>query len=262
MTAPGCFCGTASVATTSSHRLRRLLKTSPHLAQLLIHALSHTEGEFDNRDKDHAHHLVPLSWRPRHPFSSLEPQVGVLSTISNTTEINVAGRRFHTGYIGGSVLARLLAHPSAKTFDITVIVRSQDKAKKFESFGVKAVVGSFKSDLALLEKLVEESHIVFNCADADDLPSVQTILSGLRKRHAKLGDLPIYIHTSGTGVLTAGYETKGLAASDTIFDDSNVEQIENIPPNALHRNVDLAIVQADKEGTSTFLSSSLRRSPS
>ena len=33
-----------------------------------------------------------------------------------------------TGYIGGSVLSRLLEHPSASTFDITVLVRSEEKA--------------------------------------------------------------------------------------------------------------------------------------
>ncbi|KAF7790012.1 hypothetical protein EIP86_000960, partial [Pleurotus ostreatoroseus] len=151
-------------------------------------------------------------------------------------------------YIGGTVLARLLAHPSANTFEITAIVRSEEKAKKLETFGVKAVVGSFKTDLALVEQLAEQAHVVFNCADADDLPATQAILAGLRKRHAKLGDLPILIHTSGTGVLTFGFETAGMSATDTIFDDSNAEQIESISPEAAHRNVDLAIVQADKEG--------------
>ena len=34
------------------------------------------------------------------------------------------------GYLGGSVLSRLLAHPSRDTFEITAIVRSAEKAKK------------------------------------------------------------------------------------------------------------------------------------
>ncbi|PSS36755.1 hypothetical protein PHLCEN_2v1386 [Hermanssonia centrifuga] len=152
-----------------------------------------------------------------------------------------------TGYVGGTVLHRLLTHLSADTFEITVLVRSEEKAKKLESFGVKPVVGSTK-DVVLLEGLVEQAHVVFSCADADDLPAMEAILSGLRKRHAKLGDLPILIHTSGTGELTIGQETKGMYATDTIYDDSNVEQIESLPPDAFHRNVDLAVVQADKEG--------------
>ena len=61
------------------------------------------------------------------------------------------------------MLARLLAHPNASNFEITVIVRSKDKTKKLEMFGVKTVVGSFKTDLDVVEKLSEQSHIVFNC---------------------------------------------------------------------------------------------------
>lgn len=70
------------------------------------------------------------------------------------------------GYIGGSVLAKLLEHSSRDTFDITVIVRAGDKAKQYEQFGVKAVVGSFKEDHALLAKLVEQAHVVFSCVSS------------------------------------------------------------------------------------------------
>ena len=61
------------------------------------------------------------------------------------------------------MLARLLMHPNASNFEITAIVRSEEKAKKLEKLGVKAVVGSFKKDLDVTEKLSEQSHIVFNC---------------------------------------------------------------------------------------------------
>ena len=63
------------------------------------------------------------------------------------------------GYIGGAVLYRLLQHPSAKTFDITALVRSPEKAKKLESFGVKGVVGSL-DDYDLVEDLVSKAHVV------------------------------------------------------------------------------------------------------
>ncbi|GJE96186.1 NAD(P)-binding protein [Phanerochaete sordida] len=152
-----------------------------------------------------------------------------------------------TGYIGGSVLAKLLTDPSADTLDITALVRSEDKAAKLEKFGVRTVVGSFK-DVALVERLAEAAHVVFSMADADDLPMMQAILKGLKQRHAKLGDLPILIHTSGTGILTYGQETKGMAATDVIYDDSDFEQIANIKPEAVHRNVDNAIFEADADG--------------
>ncbi|TBU33513.1 NAD(P)-binding protein [Dichomitus squalens] len=151
-----------------------------------------------------------------------------------------------TGYIGGAVLARLLSHPSANTFDITVIVRSPEKAKILkEKFDVNAIVGTH-AELDKIESLVENSHVVFHLADADDEPLIQAILNGLRKRHSKVGDLPILIHTSGTGVLTDN--ARGEYATDTIYSDINVDQIKSIPPTAVHRNVDLRVVDADEKG--------------
>ena len=75
------------------------------------------------------------------------------------------------------MLARLLAHPSAKDLDITVIVRGADKAKRLEAFGVRAVVGSFKTDLHLTEKLAEQAHVVFNCVRRPSLLVECTILT-------------------------------------------------------------------------------------
>ncbi|KAI0091093.1 NAD-P-binding protein [Irpex rosettiformis] len=153
-----------------------------------------------------------------------------------------------TGYLGGSVLARLLAHPNKDSFDITAIVRSAEKAKKLEAFGVKAVVGSLK-DAALVEQLSENAHILFSMADSDDVEATTAFLAGLKNRHTKTGDVPILIHTSGTGLLTWDASTKGLGISDRIWNDDDPDDIEkNIPPTAFHRNVDLPIVEADKQG--------------
>ncbi|KAF7790005.1 hypothetical protein EIP86_000953 [Pleurotus ostreatoroseus] len=153
-----------------------------------------------------------------------------------------------TGYVGGTVLYRLLNHPDAKTFEITTIVREEAKAKKLEPYGVKTVIGSFKSDLALLTQEVEKVHVVFNCGEADDSTFIDAVLAGMKNRHAKTGDVPILIHTSGTAIITVGHETKGMAATETIYDDSNLEQMTNLPAEALHRNVDLAVIKADTEG--------------
>ncbi|RPD59610.1 NAD-P-binding protein [Lentinus tigrinus ALCF2SS1-6] len=151
-----------------------------------------------------------------------------------------------TGYIGGSVLVRLLEHPSAETFDITVLVRSAEKAKILESqFGVKAVVGTHQ-DLNKIESLVENAHVVFHLPDPDDVALINAILRGMRKRHAQFGDLPILIHTSGTGVLAD--DARGMYVTDTIYDDLNVEQMKSINPNAYHRPVDVLIAEADAQG--------------
>ncbi|KIP10517.1 hypothetical protein PHLGIDRAFT_232441 [Phlebiopsis gigantea 11061_1 CR5-6] len=149
-----------------------------------------------------------------------------------------------TGYLGGSVLARLLEHPAASSYEITALVRSQEKAKKLEPFGVKTAIGTIQ-DLDLLEKLASEAHIVFSIINADDDPHIQAILRGLKKRHAT-GDLPILIHTSGTGVFLS--HANGLHGDAVVFDDNKPEQFEALPHEALHRSVDELVIAADKEG--------------
>ena len=79
------------------------------------------------------------------------------------TSFSQDSHSFCTGYVGGTVLYRLLNHPDAKTFEITTIVREEAKAKKLEPYSVKTVIGSFKTDLALLTQEVEKVHVVFNC---------------------------------------------------------------------------------------------------
>lgn len=66
---------------------------------------------------------------------------------------------FGKGYIGGAVLEQFLAHPDAATFEFTALVRSSEKAEKFKTLGINAVVGSL-SDLALVEKLASEANVV------------------------------------------------------------------------------------------------------
>jgi uncharacterized protein YbjT (DUF2867 family) len=63
------------------------------------------------------------------------------------------------GYIGGSVLSRFLKHPDASSFNITVLVRSPEKAEKLKAFGVNPVVGSH-SDTTLVEGLAAQADVV------------------------------------------------------------------------------------------------------
>lgn len=78
------------------------------------------------------------------------------------------------GYVGGGVLAKLLEHPSANTFDITILTRSAEKAKAFEEKfpAIKAVVGSTNEE-EKLTKLVSEAHLVI---------STVSLLSFVRRR--------------------------------------------------------------------------------
>ncbi|KXN91707.1 hypothetical protein AN958_12559 [Leucoagaricus sp. SymC.cos] len=167
-----------------------------------------------------------------------------------------------TGYIGGSVLERLLNHPNASSFEITALIRSQPKAGKFKEFGVNAVVGSF-TDAKLLEDLTAAADIVIDTVgplvsnrlfkrsndeqvDADAYEAAIIMLRGFKRRFQETGKPPIFIHTSGTGVLAD--DAAGLQATDVIWDDANPAQIATLPPEAPHRNVDLEIIKADEEG--------------
>ncbi|EPQ52468.1 NAD P-binding protein [Gloeophyllum trabeum ATCC 11539] len=162
--------------------------------------------------------------------------------MGGTTNIFLTGS---TGYIGGTVLQRLLAHPERESFNISVLVRNAEKAKLLENFGVTTVVGSH-SDLEKLEQAAASADVVFAIADCDDLKAATAILSGLKKRHAETGEQPILIHTSGTGVLADN--AQGKYASDLVYSDLDIPLIETLKPTQPHRWVDIAIVEAGKQG--------------
>jgi len=66
------------------------------------------------------------------------------------------------GYIGGSVLSRLLKHPNAATFHITALARSSDKADKLKTLGVDTIIGSYTDeDLTYLTEAAANADVVF-----------------------------------------------------------------------------------------------------
>ena len=62
--------------------------------------------------------------------------------------------------MGGTVLAHLIKHPKRSDYEITIHLRSAEKAKGFEKLGFKTAIGSL-DDVEDLEKLAAESDIVF-----------------------------------------------------------------------------------------------------
>lgn len=161
---------------------------------------------------------------------------------SEKTHIFITGA---TGYIGGSVLSALLSHTKAKSFHITVLIRSPEKVVPFNNVGVVAVVGS-NQDLEKLTEHARGSDVVFACADADDLPAAKAILLGLKKRYDETNKVPILIHTSGTGVLIDN--AAGNYATDKIYSDLDIPMIESLPKTQPHREVDIEVVAADQKG--------------
>ena len=65
-------------------------------------------------------------------------------------------------------------HPNVSASDITVLVRSVEKARKLGCFQFKTVVGSTE-DRDLLKKLASKSHVVISCVS--DLKPSAAMLS-------------------------------------------------------------------------------------
>lgn len=65
-----------------------------------------------------------------------------------------------TGYLGGPTLLNLLAHPKRSSFEITVLIRDASKAKDFEAYGLRVVIGSL-ADFNIVEHESAEADFVF-----------------------------------------------------------------------------------------------------
>lgn len=148
-----------------------------------------------------------------------------------------------TGYIGGSILTALLQHPNAKNFNITALIRGDnERVNKLASLNVIPLIGTNDS-FEVIEKAAQDSHVVIHTANsADDLPSTKAIISGLNNRTKETGKPAIYIHTSGTGVLTE--DVRGKKGSDTVYSDLNPDQINSLADEQPHRDVDLYIINS------------------
>lgn len=144
------------------------------------------------------------------------------------------------GLIGGEVLDFLLQDTK---YDITTLVRREAARSALHDLGVKTVMGSL-SDTEIISSQTAVSDIVIHAATADDLPSVEAVLDGIRERNQRRQET-IFIHTSGTSLLGDG--AKGSHKSDFVFDDEKPSSIDSLPDSAAHRKIDLAIVNARKE---------------
>lgn len=143
------------------------------------------------------------------------------------------------GFIGWNVLELLVA----EGYRVTGLVRRKEHAKSIESSGAKAVLGDLH-DKPLIARETAKADVVFHTATADDLPSVEAVLDGVKQRAAE-GRPTIYIHTSGTSVLDDG--AKGAFKGEIVYDDKNPAAIDALPDNAPHRPIDLTIVRTAKE---------------
>ncbi|KAK1223493.1 hypothetical protein PQX77_013620, partial [Marasmius sp. AFHP31] len=113
------------------------------------------------------------------------------------------------GYIGGSVLYRLLNLPDSQSkYEFRAVVRSPEKAEQLEELGVKTILGSH-SDVKLIERAAEEADVILTAADCDDLDAAEGINKGMRKRFEATGRQPTLIHTASSALFNIHlYPTK------------------------------------------------------
>lgn len=143
------------------------------------------------------------------------------------------------GFIGREVLDRLLAEDYA----VTTLVRRESYAREIEQSGAKTVLGGLDDRDIIIQQTLA-SDIVIHTATADHLPSVEAVLAGIERRVSQ-GKKTIFIHTSGTSLI--GDDAKGQYPGDKIYSDDKPEDIDALPDTAPHRDVDLAIVKAQKK---------------
>ncbi|KAF9496793.1 hypothetical protein BDN71DRAFT_1429987 [Pleurotus eryngii] len=164
-----------------------------------------------------------------------------------------------TGYIDGAVLTKLLEHPKQRLpHHRPCVVHREEKAKKLKSVGVTPVIGSL-NDTDLVHELSLDSDAVISMAraNADHAPSVEATLSGQKKRFEKTGEQPILIHTVDSLPIALSQCTNAastISLGQEFFLAKPKRKFPQLPPLSLTVDVDLLIVDADKEGRCTALS--------
>ena len=116
-----------------------------------------------------------------------------------------------TGYIGGSIAARLVA----LGHQVTGLVRSQNKIPALKDRGIEPVVGTL-DDPAILARAANQADAVIHAANADHPGSVVTLVSALERTAKTL------IYTTGSSLVAdsaAGeYAATAAYTEDTYFE--------------------------------------------
>jgi nucleoside-diphosphate-sugar epimerase len=111
-----------------------------------------------------------------------------------------------TGYIGGSIAARLVAAGHT----VRGLVRDAARSGLLSAQGIEPVPGSL-DDEDVLEREARAAEGVVNAADADHLRSVQVLIRAME------GSGKALLHTSGSSVI--GDDARGNSVSEAIFDE-------------------------------------------
>jgi len=138
-----------------------------------------------------------------------------------------------TGYIGGTVAARLLDAGHR----VRGLVRSAQSAELVSKRGIEPVLGTL-DDTGLLTLEARASDGVIDTASADHAQSAAALIEGLR------GSSKPFLHTSGSSVI--GDDARGNSRSDLIFDEETPFVVN--PFKRPRREIDLKVIEAADSG--------------
>lgn len=163
-----------------------------------------------------------------------------------------------TGFVGGTVLHRLIAGPDALPVGHTVgvLLRGENRALKLkEAYGnrVHPILISSLDDTATVERIASQHDIVIN-ASTGFHESAVAMVRGLSKRHQDDGSnhQPWMIHISGCSNV-ADAPLSGESHPDRWFNDSDplsiyeFEKTENETRPYLQRTIELAVLDTGEE---------------
>ena len=142
-----------------------------------------------------------------------------------------------TGYIGGSVAAKLMANGHS----VRGLTRTQDGAAKLRTHGIEPVIGALTSGKILAEA-ARNADAVINAASSDDASSVEAMLPAL------YGSGKTFIQTSGSSVI--GDRAAGEPSDLTFHEDSIYEPL---PERAGRVAIDRMVLAAANRGVRTIV---------
>ena len=111
-----------------------------------------------------------------------------------------------SGYIGGSIAARLVAQGHT----VRGLIRDETKVEALRACGIEPVIGTL-DDHDVLAREASAADGVVNTANADHLPSLEVMIAALE------GSGKVLVHTSGSSVI--GDDARGLSLSQHVFDE-------------------------------------------
>lgn len=162
-----------------------------------------------------------------------------------------------TGYIGGTVLHRLLTGPDALSslYSITVLVRGEDRAAKLKQvYGDRIQPVLFKNldDTETVENIAGQHDLIINAGTGFHLSSAVAMVRGLARGCRDRSQQPWLIHTAGSSN-TCDTPLTGESHPERWFDDADpitayeFEKVEDERMPYPQRTTELAVLDAGEE---------------